>query len=105
MNIEIECKYFDFIKISSIKDLFCSEHFEKKNISFGAFSNSIYFTIPRMKFGQVLNKKLDFEMDFVLTNSDSYGHMTGEFEEHASLKSSRSTKLLIDDLCLKVNLL
>ena len=64
----------------------------------GAFSNSLHFTIPKMKFGEIANNLIPFEMEYCLTNSDSYGMMSGTIDEHLSITGSIKQDLEIKNL-------
>lgn len=59
----------------------------------GCFSNSLHFSVPYCKFGAINDGKIPFEMEYILTNSDSYGQMDGSFEEHSTLSGHLKTVL------------
>lgn len=86
------------ILIKNIKDLTNKEYrFSGKDLS-GLFSNSIEFFIKYCKFGPFLNGFIEFEMKYILTNSVSYGMMTGSFEEHSEYEGYMNVRLNVEDL-------
>jgi len=73
----------------------------EKEDCFGSFSNSLYFTIPEMKFGKITeNKTIEFEMTYSLTNSDSYGMMSGTIKDHIKKTGQFKTLLQVKDLII-----
>jgi len=67
----------------------------------GAFSNSLHFTIHQVKFGELSEgQKVDFEMTYSLTNSDSYGMMDGTLKDHIENKGTIKTPLVLKDLLI-----
>ncbi len=72
-----------------------------KEDKFGSFSNSLHFTIPKMKFGKLNNDKtIDFEMEYSLTNSDSYAMMNGTIKDHIQRSGKINTVLKLKDLII-----
>ena len=69
----------------------------------GAFSNSLHFSAPVIKFGNIDGNKLEFEMEYCLTNSDSYGMMTGTREEHIKSSGQIKLNLTIHDMLILVH--
>ncbi len=69
----------------------------------GAFSNSLDFTAPLIKFGKIKHNKIEFEMEYCLTNSDSYGMMTGTKEEHVKTNGIIKMDLDIKEIIILVS--
>jgi len=69
----------------------------------GAFSNSLHFSAPVIKFGKIEGNKIEFEMEYCLTNSDSYGMMTGSLEDHIKSSGRIKIDLTIHDMLILVN--
>ncbi|KPM30181.1 Hypothetical protein I595_3719 [Croceitalea dokdonensis DOKDO 023] len=90
---QIELEYAKFPKIYALKDLE-NLTFENSKDIFGSFSNSIDITVSNMKFGKINDGKIECEMEYSLSNSDSYGMMDGTKEEH--LSSSAIIRLNLD---------
>lgn len=77
--------------------IFCGEKEDK----FGSFSNSLHFTIPEMKFGKVnKDKTIEFEMEYSITNSESYAMMKGTIKDHIQKSGHIKTVLKIKDLVI-----
>jgi hypothetical protein len=82
-------KNFNFLKINEI------ENKEYKFSTVGAFSNSLDFLIPYCKFGTINDNNIEFTMKYILTNSDSYGMMSGDITEHSTIRGNLNVILEI----------
>jgi hypothetical protein len=92
---------FEFENLYNIKEIHQLQNLELKNDSkrrIGCFSNSLHFTIPNIKFGAIEGNKIEFEMKYCLTNSDSYGGMTGNLDDHIQISGIIKMKLTIREL-------
>jgi len=85
--LQLENKYYDF----------------KANSMIGSFSNFLDLKIEYCKFGVIENGKIEFEMKYYLTNSDSYGMMIGSEDEHAKYNKTIKTKLKFEDLIVQTH--
>lgn len=85
-------------RLKTIKDIEHRTFSLGNNERIGCFSNSIDFVVPYCKFGKIENQHIPFEMEYILTNSDSYGMMTGSFEDHATLRGKIKTILKVNGL-------
>lgn len=75
-----------------------------KEDSFGSFSNSLDFTIPKMNFGKLQDdKSIECDMTYSLTNSESYPFMNGTIKEHIQLSGQIRTKLIFKDLLITIH--
>jgi len=73
----------------------------EKEDKFGSFSNSLHFTIPEMKFGRISkDKTIEFEMEYSLTNSESYAMMNGTIKDHIQRSGKLKTVLKIKELII-----
>jgi len=93
---------WDFLldyKINSTLELEGKVFNGEGNKLIGAFSNSLHFMVPEVKFGKIddLNY-IDLELKYSLTNSASYGMMTETINEHKSKYGTISVKLKIKEL-------
>lgn len=101
MNIEL----WDYIAKSSIHSIFDLENFTLKcdqEDLIGSFSNSLHFSVRVIKFGQIRDRLIDFEMEYCMTNSDSYGMMTGTIKDHMTTYGTMQTTLKLNDLLVCV---
>jgi hypothetical protein len=73
--------------------------FEEKE-KFGAFSNSLHLVPHKIKFRAMGLDKLNCEIEYSITNSDSYGLMDGSFEEHIQLSGTIKSELTIAELTI-----
>lgn len=64
----------------------------------GCFSNSLHFTVPKLKFGKIENMEIELEMEYSLTNSDSYPSMDGSIDDHLQSSGTISQKIKIKEL-------
>lgn len=64
----------------------------------GAFSNSLHFTVPKLKFGSIVNLTIEVEVEYSLTNSESYGMMNGTIKDHINERGKFLTDLSIKEL-------
>ena len=69
----------------------------------GTFSNSLDFSAPMIKFGKITGDKIEFEMEYCLTNSASYGMMTGTINDHIKSSGSIKVDLKIKDMLILVS--
>lgn len=76
---------------------------DDSNNCVGAFSNSLHFTVPFLRFGKIIKRSIEFEMEYCLTNSDSYGMMTGTIDDHLKATGKIEQLLEIKDLILIKN--
>lgn len=91
------------IEITHIQDLENKIIEDSRTILKGAFSNSLHFSAPLIKFGKIKEDKIGFEMQYCLTNSDSYGMMTGTIEDHVKSSGQIKIDLKINDMLILVN--
>ena len=89
--------------IHSIQDLENMVIEESRSYIKGAFSNSLHFTAPIIKFGKITGNQISFEMEYCLTNSDSYGMMTGTIEDHVTSFGQIKVDLEINEILLLKN--
>ena len=87
---EIEITHIQELENTTIKD---SRTYIK-----GAFSNSLHFSAPLIKFGEINGDNIKFEMEYCITNSDSYGMMTGTIDDHAKSSGKIEVDLKIHDM-------
>lgn len=93
---------FNFTTIDSVYDL--ENRVIKENGFIGSFSNSLSFAVPSCEFGAInTNGTIPFKMNYNLTNSDSYGCMSGTFEDHSTFTGYLETNLKIRDLLISVH--
>lgn len=98
MNVSLS-EFLENNNVDSILQLANQTIDGNKTDRIGAFSNSLAFTIPQMKFGQLNDDKtIEFEMTYCLTNSDSYGRMTGSINDHIENSGHLKTSLQIKEL-------
>jgi len=98
-NMSIEL--WDYMAPLKLKSIFEIENLiinGKIDDRIGSFSNSLHFTVPRIKFGKIENLKIEVEVNYCLTNSDSYGMMNGSLNEHVTKNGSFKTLLEINEL-------
>lgn len=62
----------------------------------GYFSNSLDIVVRRYAFGDIRNGLIDVEITFFITNSDSYGTMTGSPEDHALFQKTVALPVQIE---------
>lgn len=100
MNFSI----WDLLGESKIKSITDMENFEiRDNLSIvGAFSNSLSFCAHRIFFGSISKNQIPLELEYSLTNSESYGCMSGSFEDHIMKRGNFKINLEIDDLLILV---
>jgi hypothetical protein len=67
----------------------------------GCFSNSLDFGITKCSFGAFAKEGIDLTLEYFLTNTESYGNMSGSLEEHAALRSEFTTWITFADVVLK----
>lgn len=72
-------------------------HNDPKSV-IGAFSNSLHLTVPLMKFGQIQNQTIPVDIEYCLTNSYSYGMMSGTIDDHLTLTGNIKQDLHIKNL-------
>lgn len=92
---------FEFENLYNINDIHQLQNLELKNDPtriVGGFSNSLHFTVPNLKFGAIIGNKIEFEMNYSLTNGDSYGEMTGTIDDHIQISGKIKMKLTIKEL-------
>lgn len=96
---------WDFLGSKNIKTIFDIEDLElqlDKKDFIGSFSNSLDFSVPYLKFGKIDKNQVPLEMEYILSNSDSYGMMTGTADDHIALSGRIALKLEIEELLLLV---
>lgn len=94
----IDLKQYDEFKgISVLKELEGKEILNDRKEIFSSFSNSLDITTPRLKFGNITNNQIAFEMEYCLTNTESYGMMTGNIEDHVQNSGTIKMLLTIED--------
>jgi len=105
-DITSEAMDVDLIRVAKqynlweIRDLE-NRHFENTENTFsGFFSNSLDIVPKHLKFGNIKSNRIEFEMEYSLTNSDSYGMMNGTKEEHLRNSGHLKIELTIADLVL-----
>jgi hypothetical protein len=94
MFLEFICEEM-YVKILNIKEIENQEYSFDINDTIGAFSNSLHFSIPHCKFGIIKDNCIDFTMEYILTNSDSYGMMSGDMTDHSTIRGTLNTILQI----------
>jgi len=92
---EIEITHIQELENRIIKD-------SRTNLK-GFFSNSLNFSAPIIKFGEITGDHIEFEMEYCLTNSDSYGMMTGTIDDHIKSSGVIKTNLKIHDMLVLVS--
>jgi hypothetical protein len=65
-------------------------------MSSGYFSNSLDIVLRRYAFGGINKGLIDVEITFFITNSDSYGSMTGSPEDHARFQKTVALPVQIE---------
>lgn len=90
------------VKITHAQELENKIIRESANYLKGYFSNSLHFSAPLIKFGKIIENKIGFEMEYCLTNSYSYGIMTGTIDEHIQSKGKVELDLSIQDMLILV---
>jgi hypothetical protein len=85
----------NFNNILALEDLQlnCSPHDR-----IGAFSNSLHLIIPLIKFGLIKKNKIDLYFEYSITNSESYGFMTGSIEDHLTKRGTVHMQVNIKEL-------
>jgi hypothetical protein len=91
------------IQITHIQELENKQIEDSRTVLKGAFSNSLHFSAPLIKFGAIKGNKIEFEMEYCLTNSDSYGMMTGTIDEHVQSSGNIKLDLEIRDMLILVS--
>lgn len=100
---KIEVNLWDYIEpinitnIRQIEDLTLNCDIKDR---IGVFSNSLHFTVPLLQFGKVYKNEIKVFLEYCLTNSDSYGYMTGKIEDHIQAKGRIEVDLTIKELQL-----
>ena len=105
---EIKSEYMDIdlISVAAQNDIWEIQEFENREFPNsedqfnGCFSNSIDIVPRLLKFGEIKSNSIEFEMEYSLTNSDSYGMMDGTKEEHMLHSAKLNVNLTICDLTL-----
>lgn len=91
------------IQITHVQELENKEIIDSRIYLKGAFSNSLHFSAPLISFGKIKeNYKIEFEMEYCLTNSDSYGMMTGTIDDHSQSSGKIKLDLEIRDMLILV---
>lgn len=90
-------EYISTLKLKSIYEIENVLIKGKPEDSIGAFSNSLHFTVPHLKLGVIKDLTIEVYMEYSMTNSDSYGMMTGYIKDHISQKGSFKTTLAIKE--------
>lgn len=85
-------KKFKFLNITEIEN---KEYNFSIDDAGGMFSNSLAFLVPYCKFGTIKDGKIEFTMEYILTNSDSYGMMSGSVTEHSTIRGNLNVMLEI----------
>jgi len=85
--LQIENEFYDF----------------RDNPMIGCFSNSVDLKILYCKFGNIEGSKIEFEMKFYLTNSDSYAMLDGTEKEHSTLHKTVNIDLTFEDLIVQTS--
>ncbi|HMG14553.1 MAG TPA: hypothetical protein VK590_03835 [Saprospiraceae bacterium] len=89
-----------YYKIKEINELE-NKYFENKDyILNGFFSNSINIIPKYLKFGEINDDRIEFEMNYSITNSDSYAMMNGTYDEHMIPSGTIKLTLKICELVL-----
>ncbi|GEM_PF-3852169 len=99
MSIELY-DYIAPLEISSIYDLQGKTIEGEKEDRIGSFSNSLHFTVPSLKFGNIDNSKIEVELKYSLTNSESYGMMSGGILDHIQDNGIIKTSLQVKELVI-----
>lgn len=99
MNIEL-WTYIERLRLKSIFELENLIIFCDKKDRIGAFSNSLNMTVPKIKFGKIQDYSLPVIVEYCMTNSDSYGMMTGTIDDHITCSGLFQVTLEIEDLIL-----
>jgi hypothetical protein len=99
----------DLLNVASQYNIQEINEFEKltfensENGFYGAFSNSLHVVPKFLKFGEIKGDRIEFEMSYSLTNSDSYGMMNGTLEEHMKLSGTIKIPLKICELIVRTH--
>lgn len=96
---------WDILGNEKIETIFDIENLElnlDKKSFIGAFSNSLVFSVPFLRFGKIDGYHVPFEMEYILSNSDSYAMMTGTADDHIALSGRISLKLEIKELLILI---
>lgn len=91
------------IDITHIQELENKEIEAPRTYIKGAFSNSLDFSAPLIKFGKIIEDKIEFEMEYCLTNSDSYGMMTGTIDDHVKTSGTIKLDLKINGMLILIS--
>ncbi len=99
--IQLWTEYED-IKVKTWKD------FENLSIidfkeCVGCFSNSIDIVPMSLKMGKFLNHNIDCQIEFYLSNSESYACMTGERKDHSQFISNVNLRLELEPMELLID--
>jgi len=97
MTLNIE-NYTSPLNLSSIYELQGRTIKGKKEHRIGQFSNSLHFTAPEITFGKIKNLEIEVQLKYSLTNSDSYGMMSGSISDHIQNTGTIKTKLKVKEL-------
>ena len=96
--LNIECKDIN-LDIQSLFELQTKEIIPEQNKITGWFSNSLEVIVKEIKFGNInTNREINCIIKFFLTNSDSYGCMNGEIEDHMKLENEIELNLSLSKL-------
>jgi hypothetical protein len=91
--------YVAYLRVASVADLaHKSFDFEDRTWT-GIFSNSLDPVVRTVRFGAYSNGKIACALTFSLTNTESYGMMSGTLEEH--LRSSKTIDMELT--CLELD--
>lgn len=102
-DVEMFMELEDFLSYYRIKEIneLENKYFENKDyILNGFFSNSINIIPKYLKFGKINGDRIEFEMNYSITNSDSYPMMNGTYEEHMVPSGTIKLTLKICELIL-----
>ena len=90
--------YIAPLNITSIRQL---ENLEIKcdpKDKIGAFSNSLHFVVHVLRFSPIKQDRIVVYYEYSLTNSESYGHMTGTIDDHLTKRGVVEATLFIKEL-------
>lgn len=86
------------LKFDSILDIQNLEFDGEGDYLNGGFSNSLNLLVSKLKFGEIKDWTINMKINYSLTNSDSYGCMTGTIKDHLTKSSIIETKLDVREL-------
>lgn len=90
--------YITPLQITSIRQLGNLELKCDPKDKIGAFSNSLHFVIHHLKFGPVEQDSIGLYYEYSLTNSESYGYMTGTIDDHITKRGVVEVKMNIKEM-------